>query len=203
MSSSSFLILVFGGQNYNNVSTKIQLTPNKSMQVGDVIYKVTPSSSGGITTADINGSSTLEKIGVIKQIVDWNNGNGATGTNYGNINGNISSGIAYAMFPIDLDGDGTNETGDNNTYWANNTEISWNVDNSIITTGHGSYAVVIDIEGYESIVPTVDDYYFFSKDNNVNMSSITGYYAEVEFENNSTNKAEFFATACEITESSK
>ena len=192
---STLLILVFGGTNYTTVPTPVkQFSVNKSMQVGDVIYKVTPSSSGGITTADINGSSTLEKIGVIKQIVDWNNGNGATGTNYGNINGDNTN-TAYAMFPIDLNGDGVIETGDNNTYWANNTEISWNVDNSIITTGHGSYAVVIDIEGYESIVPTVNDYYFFSKDNNVNMSSITGYYAEVEFENNSTNKAEFFAKA--------
>ena len=35
------------------------------------------------------------------------------------------------------------------------------------------------------------------------MASILGYYGEVEFKNNSKEKAEIFATACEISESSK
>ena len=51
--------------------------------------------------------------------------------------------------------------------------------------------------------PTYNDFFFFSKDNSVNMSSILGYYGEVEFKNNSTSKAEMFATACGLSESSK
>ena len=108
---STLLILVFGGTNYTTVPTPVkQFSVNKSMQVGDVVYKVSnTSSTGGISTADTNGSSTLTKLGIIKQIVDWNNGNGAASTNHGIINGSASTGIANAIFPIDLDGDGNNE----------------------------------------------------------------------------------------------
>ena len=51
--------------------------------------------------------------------------------------------------------------------------------------------------------PDVGDYIFFSKDNQVNISSLLGYYASVKFKNNSTVEAEMFSTACEINESSK
>jgi len=51
--------------------------------------------------------------------------------------------------------------------------------------------------------PPDNSFVFFSKDNQYNMSSLTGYYGEVEFRNNSTTKAELFATACDIRESSK
>ena len=200
---STLLILVFGGQNYNTVSDKIQLSVNKSMQVGDVVYKVsTPSSTGGITTADTDGSSTLQKLGVIKQITDWNNGNGAASANYGTINGNTNTGIAAAMFPIDLNGAGISEIGNSNVYWDDDGSISWNED-GIIINGHGSYAVVIDNDGYTDVVPGISDYYFFAKDNSVNLTSMAGYYGEVEFKNNSTSKAELFSIACDITESSK
>ena len=51
--------------------------------------------------------------------------------------------------------------------------------------------------------PTTSDFIFFKKDNSVNEASITGYYGEFVFENNSKQKAELFTAACEITESSK
>ena len=54
--------------------------------------------------------------------------------------------------------------------------------------------------------PTTDDFILFSKDNQANMSSILGYYAEVKFQNTqtSTNKVpELYSVACEISESSK
>lgn len=199
---STLLILVFGGQNYNTVPNKIQLNVNKSMQVGDVVYKVsTPSSTGGITTADSNGSSTFEKLGIIKQITDWNNGNGAASTNYGTINGTTSTGIANAMFPIDLNNDGSSEIGNDSIYW----ESGWTDTEpiSITTSGFGSFAVVIDNTGFDTVNPTINDYYFFAKDNSVNLTSMTGYYGEVEFKNNSTSKAELFSIACDIAESSK
>ena len=43
----------------------------------------------------------------------------------------------------------------------------------------------------------------FSKDNKANMANMLGYYASVEYRNNSTDKAELFATGVEVHESSK
>jgi len=43
----------------------------------------------------------------------------------------------------------------------------------------------------------------FSKDNTVNVSGLTGYYAEVKMTNNSTSQAELYAVNSEIVQSSK
>jgi hypothetical protein len=51
--------------------------------------------------------------------------------------------------------------------------------------------------------PPDNSYVFFSKDNKVNLTSILGYYGEAKFKNNSRQKAELFASACGIVESSK
>jgi len=48
-----------------------------------------------------------------------------------------------------------------------------------------------------------DDFIMFSKDNKVNKNSLVGYYAEIKFENNSSNKAELFSIGSEVTQSSK
>ena len=54
-----------------------------------------------------------------------------------------------------------------------------------------------------TVLPASNDFLFFSKDNRANMTSLLGYYAEVEVKNNSTDKAELFAMGSEIFESSK
>ena len=54
-----------------------------------------------------------------------------------------------------------------------------------------------------SAVPGASDFYLFSKDNKVNMTSPLGYFAKAKFENNSTSKSEMFTAACDIFESSK
>ena len=191
--TNDLLVLIFGGANDNTV-TEIQLRPNPSMQVGDTVYKVSsPSSTGGVTTADVAGSSTLQKLGTIKQIRDWNDKNGTSSTNYSLIGGDQDTGEALYIYPIDLDGDGNYEGYGAGTYFPAGG----------FSNGLGSYAIVIENPTYVGDTPTINDYFFFSKDNGVNLTSITGYYAEVEFKNNSTEKAELFATACEITESSK
>lgn len=46
-------------------------------------------------------------------------------------------------------------------------------------------------------------YIFFSKNNLVETGSLTGYYGSATFANNSSSKAELYATSCGITESSK
>jgi hypothetical protein len=57
-------------------------------------------------------------------------------------------------------------------------------------------------ETTQLVTPEPPFYFFFSKDNQYNMSSLTGYYGEVEFRNNSTTKAELYATACGVVGSS-
>lgn len=50
---------------------------------------------------------------------------------------------------------------------------------------------------------TTSSFLLFSKDNDVNLSSMLGYYADVEFRNFSENKVELFTVGAECTQSSK
>ena len=53
-------------------------------------------------------------------------------------------------------------------------------------------------------IPPLDFLYLFaSKDNRVNMSGILGYFAEVEFKNYSSKRAEIFVTGVDYVPSSK
>ena len=51
--------------------------------------------------------------------------------------------------------------------------------------------------------PGPNDFIMFAKDISINLSGLVGYYAEVKINNNSTDKAEMFSIASEITPSSK
>ena len=51
--------------------------------------------------------------------------------------------------------------------------------------------------------PASGSFILFSKDARANMSSLLGYYAEVEFVNTSNVESEIFAVNSEIVESSK
>jgi hypothetical protein len=52
-------------------------------------------------------------------------------------------------------------------------------------------------------IPRIGDFIMFSKDNAANMTSILGYYAEVEMANDSNEKAKLFAVSSSVIESSK
>jgi len=52
-------------------------------------------------------------------------------------------------------------------------------------------------------IPGPDDFIMFAKDSSVNLSGLVGYFAEVTIKNNSTEKAEMYCVASEITPSSK
>ena len=54
-----------------------------------------------------------------------------------------------------------------------------------------------------SAFPSVNDFIMFSKDNKVNLSSLLGYYANIQFVNNSTEEAELFSVGADVFESSK
>jgi len=60
-------------------------------------------------------------------------------------------------------------------------------------------------QGQTTINPTLNANAFimFSKNNIVNLGDVSGYFAEVKLENNSTEKIELFAVSSEISESSK
>ena len=51
--------------------------------------------------------------------------------------------------------------------------------------------------------PGTNDFIMFGKDKTANTSSLIGYYAKVNFVNNSTEKAELFSVGSEVFESSK
>jgi len=54
-----------------------------------------------------------------------------------------------------------------------------------------------------SDVPTTSNFFFFSKDNKANLSSLVGYFAEVEMKNESTSEVELYQVGSDIAESSK
>ena len=66
----------------------------------------------------------------------------------------------------------------------------------------------IDIAGFDTpddlgFVLDETTFIMFSKNNQVNSSALKGYYAELNFVNNSNKKIELFAVSSEINESSK
>ena len=71
--------------------------------------------------------------------------------------------------------------------------VQWNGTNSFITSNMP----------INTPFPAQGSFIMFSKDNKANMSSILGYYAEVEFKNNSKTEAELFSVGTEVFESSK
>ena len=70
-----------------------------------------------------------------------------------------------------------------------------------ITSVNGGVIVVENESTNEE--PSSGDFILFGKNRNVNEASIVGYFAEIEFKNNSKEKAEMFSSACEVEQSSK
>jgi hypothetical protein len=66
-----------------------------------------------------------------------------------------------------------------------------------------SFYVLVDTGSLTFNMPTQDDYVFYSKNNNVNISDLLGYYAEMKLVNDSTEEAELFSLSVSVTESSK
>jgi len=51
--------------------------------------------------------------------------------------------------------------------------------------------------------PSGTDFILFSKNNKANLSSLNGYFAEVEMKNDSTDKIELYQVGSDVSESSK
>lgn len=71
-----------------------------------------------------------------------------------------------------------------------------------VITAVTTYSITVDTLA-SAIRPTLTSFILFSKTNETNVNSITGYYAEVQFRNDTFNKAELFSVASEVFVSSK
>ena len=71
---------------------------------------------------------------------------------------------------------------------------------TVITETATGFTLTVD-----SILSVVVDteYIMFAKEKKANTTSLLGYYADVQFVNNSKKKAELFSVGSEVTESSK
>ena len=124
-----------------------------------------------------------------------------------------------AIVQITLSFDGMNvsaQVGDIAYYSYNPSNIGGFDHSTLSTTKKLGEIVAIHIDAadevfnitveYDSLivgVPPADAFISFAKEKKVNTSSLLGYYADVKFVNNSTEKAELFSIGSEIVESSK
>ena len=73
---------------------------------------------------------------------------------------------------------------------------------SITENANGSTTVVAQIP--VNVTPPVNSsYIFFAKESRANTSNLKGYYAEVQFRNDSTTEVELFSVGSEVFQSSK
>ena len=72
----------------------------------------------------------------------------------------------------------------------------------IVDVNYVNNTITVDLAN-STVLPSTNDFIFFAKDNRANMTSLLGYYNEVEMTNNSTSKAELYSAGTEIVESSK
>ena len=69
-----------------------------------------------------------------------------------------------------------------------------------ITEIPGGFTLTIDSN---LPAPVATNYIMFAKEKKANTTSLLGYYADIEFKNDSIEKAELFSVGSEVTESSK
>lgn len=64
-------------------------------------------------------------------------------------------------------------------------------------------SIIVEYDDISASIPQAGAFISFVKDKRVNTASLLGYYAQVDFENNSKRKAELFSVGAYISESSK
>lgn len=97
-------------------------------------------------------------------------------------------------------------------YYSNNTSSSGGfevnkLEQDILKIGDlhtiiNKKSIIVNITENVSL-PSAGNYVFFSKENDVNIAGVLGYYAEVKMRNNSTDKAELYRIEVSAPESSK
>ena len=74
---------------------------------------------------------------------------------------------------------------------------------TITEVGDNYIIVDIPLALWSTLPPNIGDFIMFAKDNQANMSSLLGYYAEFRFKNSSSEEAELFSVGADYFESSK
>jgi len=81
------------------------------------------------------------------------------------------------------------------------------INNPNLYTGPASSIVLLcnlyDQNTGLAIIPASNDFIMFGKDKTINTTSLVGYYAEVNFVNDSDKEIELFSVGSEVAESSK
>jgi hypothetical protein len=102
------------------------------------------------------------------------------------------------------------QVGDIIYYCPDTPHVNFNIANITDIIEFGVVTAIFDfgtinVRYDDSIVvpPSDTDFIMFGKNKTINTSSLVGYYADVNFVNNSTEKAELFSVGSEIFESSK
>tara|TARA_R100001377_G_scaffold75457_1_gene52020 strand:+ start:626 stop:994 length:369 start_codon:yes stop_codon:yes gene_type:complete len=72
----------------------------------------------------------------------------------------------------------------------------------ITTLTNGTTNILVQYDNATSL-PSQLDFISFAKDKRINTTSLVGYYASVNFVNNSTDKIELFSVGAGVAESSK
>ena len=80
-----------------------------------------------------------------------------------------------------------------NTSNTNNATLLGPVVNLFEAEDDNVYSVSVEYSGTTQPIIPSDAFYMFSKDNSVNLASVLGYYAEIQFVNNSNVKSEMFS----------
>ena len=74
---------------------------------------------------------------------------------------------------------------------------------SITTLGDETVDITVEYDNVLTSTPSQGDFISFVKDKRINTSSLLGYYASINFVNNSTDKIELFSVGSDVVESSK
>ena len=77
------------------------------------------------------------------------------------------------------------------------------INTSTLDDGTETTTLSIQTTVLSTVPPTTSSFIFFLKDDEANVSSLLGYFAKVQFKNDSKEKAELFTISAEINESSK
>ena len=73
----------------------------------------------------------------------------------------------------------------------------------ITTLADGTVNITVQYDPAFTSPPAQGDFISFAKDKRINTSSLLGYYASINFVNNSTDKIELFSVGSDVVESSK
>ena len=108
-----------------------------------------------------------------------------------------------AIIQLTFPGGLPNNLQEGSTAWYLKTENNSTINMGLVESiDNSTNTVSIDlIPG--TTPPGVDDFVFYEQPALVNVGSIKGYYAEIQFRNDSTTKAELFSIGSEVFESSK